>query len=317
MAFQNPAFQWPLRFTPLYMERVWGGRRLQDDLGRSLPEHVPIGESWELVDRQEAQSVVDSGELAGTSLHQLWTEFRTEVFGRTVSKSSRFPLLAKILDARETLSVQVHPPEAVALRLSGEPKTEMWYLLEGAQDAALYAGFRHGTTREQFTASLATGDVEAVLHRIPVRAGDAMFIPSGRCHAIGAGCLIVELQQNSDTTYRVFDFNRLGLDGKPRMLHLEESLASMDFQDCEPGLVKSGSELVVACEFFQVERWALTAPRADTGRVGSLFTVISGQVACGGRQFGRGDFFLIPAEMEDRHLVPVGGAACVLRSTLV
>ena len=204
------------------MERVWGGRRLAERLGKPLPPGVPIGESWELVDREDAQSVVDTGEHAGITLHELWTEHREAVFGE-IPDSPRFPLLAKILDARETLSVQVHPPAAVAPELGGEPKTEMWYLIEAEEGAELFAGFRPGVDRRQFESALGNGDVADLLHRVPVRAGDALFIPSGRCHAIGAGCLIVEIQQNSDTTYRVFDWNRVGLDGKPRALHIESS----------------------------------------------------------------------------------------------
>src|SRR5688572_1894607 len=222
-------FPQALSFRPLYMERVWGGRRIENQLGRSLPPGLPIGESWELVDRDDAQSVVDVGDHAGMSLHQLWTEYRETVFG-AVPDSPRFPLLAKILDARETLSVQVHPPASVAPELNGEPKTEMWYLLEAEPGAELFAGFRRGVDRQQFESALANGDVAELLHRIPVQAGDTLFIPSGRCHAIGAGCLIVEIQQNSDTTYRVFDWNRTGLDGKPRQLHVAESLRSIDFQ---------------------------------------------------------------------------------------
>jgi mannose-6-phosphate isomerase len=306
-------FPQALSFRPLFMERVWGGRRLAERLGKPLPPDVPIGESWELVDREDVQSVVDTGEHAGMTLHELWTEHREAVFGE-VRDSPRFPLLAKILDARETLSVQVHPPAAVAPELGGEPKTEMWYLLEAEEGAELFAGFRPGVDRRQFEAALGSGDVANLLHRVPVRAGDALFIPSGRCHAIGAGCLIVEIQQNSDTTYRVFDWNRVGLDGKPRALHIAESMRSIDFADYEPGLVPRGE--AIESDAFRVEAQTLNEPREETDRKGVIYTVLEGKVRCGGREFGRGQFFLLPATAEDRKLEPMIAGAKVLRSTV-
>ncbi len=306
-----------LTFKPLMMERVWGGRRLATRLGRVLPEGVRIGESWELVDRADAQSVVDAGPLAGTTLHALWRERREAVFGAGLVESERFPLLAKVLDARDTLSVQVHPPAKLAAELGGEPKTEMWHLLEAEPGAEIFAGLVKGTTRGSFERALAAGNVGECLHRLPVVAGDAIFIPSGRCHAIGAGCLIVEMQQNSDTTYRVFDWNRAGLDGKPRALHVAESLAAIDFTDYEPGLAEAKGERIVECEHFSVDRWSLAAPRRDDSANGVIFTVLGGEVACGARRFRAGDFFLLPACAADRTLRPVQPGASVLRTTFV
>ncbi len=309
-------FTAPLSFRPLFMERVWGGHRLAEMPGKHAPGGAPIGESWELVDREDAQSVVGRGPLAGATLHELWTKFRGEVFGVRVPDSPRFPLLAKILDAQETLSVQVHPPAEIAASLKGEPKTEMWYLLDAAKGAELFAGFRRGTTREEFERALGEGRVADLLHRVPVRAGDAMFIPSGRCHAIGAGCLIVEIQQNSDTTYRVFDWNRTGLDGKPRALHVAESLASIDFADHEPALAKMDGETVAACAEFRVERWSLSAPRADASADGVIFTVLSGAVECAGERFETGQFFILPATATNRTLSPSAPGTAVLRTTI-
>ncbi len=308
------AFDHPLTFRPLFMERVWGGRRLATELGKPIPAGAVIGESWELVDRPEAQSVVDCGAHAGMTLHELWTRHRSEVFG-DVPDAPRFPLLAKILDARETMSVQVHPPAALAAELGGEPKSEVWILLDAEPGSEIIAGFRRGTTREEFDEALAAGRVEGLLHRIPVRRGDAIFIPNGRCHAIGAGCLIVEIQQNSDTTYRVFDWNRAGLDGKPRALHIAESLKSINFADHEPALAPAGSAVLAECAHFRVERWQLDAPRADDGRGCAIFTVLDGAVACGEREFKPGEFFLLPATAKDRSLHPAGGSAALMRTT--
>lgn len=308
------AFDHPLTFRPLFMERVWGGRRLATELGKPIPAGSVIGESWEIVDRADAQSVVDSGPHAGTSLHELWTRHRREVFG-DVAETPRFPLLAKILDARDTMSVQVHPPASLAAELHGEPKTELWLLLDAEPGAEMFAGFRRGTTREAFHAALAEGRVADLLHRVPVGRGDAMFIPSGRCHAIGAGCLVVEIQQNSDTTYRVFDWNRTGLDGKPRALHVPESLKSIDFSDHEPSLVPPDAATLADCEHFRVERWHLDAPRTDDRTGSAIFTVLDGAVGCGGREFKVGEFFLLPAAAEDRTLLPLGEGAVVMRTT--
>jgi mannose-6-phosphate isomerase len=298
------------------MDRVWGGRRLESCIARALPPGRPIGESWELVDRADVQSIVNSGPLTGASLHDLWTTMRAPVFGDGLPETERFPLLAKILDARDTLSVQVHPPAGIAPALGGEPKTEMWYLLDADAGAALYAGFRKGTTRADFEQAIVEGSVESLLHKVPVQRGDAMFIPSGRCHAIGSGCFIIEIQQNSDTTFRVFDWNRTGLDGKPRELHIAESLASIDFADHEPSLAWEQAGVVAACPLFKVERWDLSAAQFDPAARGVIFTVIAGSLACGGRTFRKGDFFLLPAASADRTLTPLESGTAVLRTTI-
>jgi mannose-6-phosphate isomerase len=245
-----------LHFTPIYQTRVWGGRRLDTVLGRRLPDARPYGESWDLVDRDPEQSVVASGPHAGTTLQALWAEHRDEVFGRAFAASTarRFPLLVKILDCVDDLSIQVHPPAAVAPLLGGEPKTEMWYVAHAEPGAHLYAGLRAGVSRADFEAALADGTVASRVHRLEARAGDSLFVPSGRLHALGAGLLIYEIQQSSDTTYRVFDWNRLGLDGRPRDLHVEQSLACIDFDDVEPSLNRARAGELAASPFFRVSR---------------------------------------------------------------
>ncbi|MFM5985675.1 MAG: type I phosphomannose isomerase catalytic subunit, partial [Sphaerospermopsis kisseleviana] len=284
----------PIVFTPIYQERVWGGRELANRLGRDLPGSQPIGEAWEVVDRAEAQSVVAEGPLRGKTLHDLWTDHRAEIFGaRYADSGPRFPLLCKLLDARDRLSVQVHPPADVAPQLNGEPKTEMWYFLGCDPGSRIYAGLSAGTTRAAFEEKLGRGEVEGCLHTLPTHEGDSIFIPSGRLHAIGEGNLIVEIQQNSDTTYRAFDWNRMGLDGKPRELHIEESLLSTDFHDFAPPLAHVETGIVAECEYFRVEKKNLSAPE-DLRPAGefALLTVVGGSAACGGRTFSAGDFFL-------------------------
>jgi mannose-6-phosphate isomerase len=255
-----------LQFTPLYQTRVWGGRRLETILGRTLPDAQPYGESWELVDRDREQSVVSDGPLAGTSLHDLWTRHRREVFGEDLMASTapRFPLLIKVLDCVDDLSIQVHPPAHLAPALGGEPKTEMWYVAHADAGAGIYAGLRSGVSRAHFERALDDGTVDACIPRLPVRAGDSLFVPSGRLHALGRGLLIYEIQQNSDTTYRVFDWNRAGLDGRPRELHVEQSLQCIDFSDIEPTLSHQDGVLA-ECEHFRVTR-VRTGHRVRPGR---------------------------------------------------
>lgn len=310
----------PIVFTPLFMERIWGGRLLAERYGKPLPDGPPIGESWELVDREEAQSVVDGGAHDGASLHDLWSsDERGAIFGsRAAAAGGRFPILIKLLDARETLSVQVHPPTHLADELGGEPKNEMWFLAATTPGAHLYVGLRRGVTREAFTEALEAGaDVSTMLHRVDVSDGDAIFIPSGRVHAIGAGCLIMEIQQNSDTTYRVFDFGRLGLDGEPRELHVPESMASIDWDDVEPPL-HTGDGPIVENEFFTVTRRALTGPAmVTTPGECAVVAVVSGEVTCGSRTFPPGQFFLIPAEAgPDLAVGPADGEASILVTEL-
>ena len=184
-------------------------------------------------------SVIANGPLAGKTLHWLVEHHREELLGTVPLQANCFPLLVKILDAQEKLSLQVHPPAHKAAELGGEPKTEMWYIADAVPGAELYVGLKRGVTRAAFERKIGNGTVADCFHRIPVRPGDTMFLPSGRLHAIGAGLVIFEIQQNSDTTYRVFDWNRVDLDHKPRALHVTESLESIDFADFEPGLVQS------------------------------------------------------------------------------
>lgn len=287
-----------IQFAPLSMERVWGGRELAALFGKELPEGVPVGESWEIVDRPEAQSVVCCGEWKGRSLNDLWTKHRAEIFGEAYEghPSERFPILVKLLDARDTLSVQVHPPAHRAEALCGEPKTEMWYFLRADEGACIYAGVKEGVDRASFEELLEKGGVEGALHRLPVREGESIFIPSGRLHAIGAGTVIAEIQQNSDTTYRVFDWNRMGLDGKPRELHVRESLESIDFEDHHPELAGAEKTELADCAYFRVEKKVVGAKRElEVGAEFLLWGVAEGEVRVGEYRVKAGQFLLFPA----------------------
>ncbi|MCP5536735.1 MAG: class I mannose-6-phosphate isomerase [Akkermansiaceae bacterium] len=288
-----------ITFTPLYMERVWGGRELEKVYGRELPTaDLPYGESWEMTDRTGEQSIVNHGPLTGKSLGELWQHQREEIFGPGFENETRFPLLIKILDARDDLSIQVHPPTEIAPGLGGEPKTEMWYIAAATPDAKLYVGLKSGVRKEDFQQAIDKGTVDKVVHAIHPQAGDSIFIPSGRLHAIGAGLLIYEIQQNSDTTYRVFDWNRMGLDGHPRELHVEASMQCIDFDDVEPSMDTPDGVTLATCPFFQVDRLVLRAGTSvgnpDPERF-SIVTVVSGELeSADGRKHVAGDFLLMP-----------------------
>ena len=271
-----------MSFTPLYMERVWGGRGLELKLGRKLPEGKVIGESWELVDREGEQSIVAEGTHKGKTIRELLEGGAADILGPGREGSQPFPILIKWLDCQDRLSLQVHPPAAIAPILGGEPKTENWYIADCDEDASLIVGLKQGVTREQFTQALEDNKVAACVHRFPVKPGDSILVESGRMHAIDAGNLILEIQQNSDTTYRVYDWGRVGLDGAPRQLHLEESLQSIDFNDYEPGPLKivPGAQTLADCKEFRIRRFelkpgdeALELPAGESAR---LIHILSG-----------------------------------------
>ncbi|WP_414663997.1 type I phosphomannose isomerase catalytic subunit [Horticoccus sp. 23ND18S-11] len=276
-----------LRFQPLYQERVWGGRALETTLGRVLPRNAPIGESWEVVDRTEAQSVVEGGTLNGQSLRSVLSRHAADIMGPAWPVGKPFPILVKWLDCKERLSLQVHPPAAVADELKGEPKTENWYIAHTAPGAELIVGLRRGVTREQFEKAIPTNTVEQCVHHFRVAAGDSILVHSGQVHAIDAGNLILEIQQNSDTTYRVYDWGRVGLDGLPRQMHVQQSLRSIDWTDFEPAPVRAAptSGVIADCAEFRIRRIVLGAGERVHLRAGEqprLISVVSGTVRVAG-----------------------------------
>jgi len=300
-----------LQFAPIYQSRVWGGRLLEFRFGRNLPDAVnPYGESWEISARPEADSIVmTKGDLEGRTLSQIWADqtLRKAIFGPRCPNEEQFPLLCKILDCREKLSIQVHPPGEVAARLKGEPKTEMWYVAHAEKEAELYVGVKAGGTAETFRSALQNGSVEEQVHTLYPKKGDHILIESGRLHAIGSGFLIYEIQQNSDTTYRVYDWNRVGLDGKRRQLHVEESMLCIDFNDIEPKLDSSESEIICQCEFFRIEEHELspfdTLEKALKGRF-AIVTVVDGEILLNGGVAGEGSFFLVPHGVNCESVIP-------------
>jgi len=290
------------------MERIWGGHRLASQFGKRTPATATIGESWEIVDRLEAQSVVRNGRFRDRTLHELWTEDRKLIFGDVPevlswTGVSRFPLLIKLLDARDQLSLQVHPPEKIAEKLGGEPKTEFWYVASAIAGAKIYVGLREAVTRDQFEQAVRAGTVASLVHNIDAKTGDSIFLPAGRFHAVGAGNVLVEIQQNSDTTYRVYDWNRVDDAGKSRQLHVDQALQSIDFNDVAPSLIQPDGELLVRHELFEIQKWNLDAPRAaaPAGQF-AIVCCLTGAIRCVDVDLRPGEFFLVPASLQDRQL---------------
>jgi mannose-6-phosphate isomerase len=242
---------YPLKFRPIFKERIWGGQRLREVFGKDLPAGAKIGESWELADVGEDKSEIVNGPLAGKTIDVVLAESGPAVTGNE-SYQPPFPLLIKILDAQDILSVQVHPDAETCRRTGkGEPKTECWYIIDAQPGAVIYKGLKPGTTKEQFAQAIKDGTCADYLVKVPGNAGECHFLPSGTCHSIGAGLLIAEIQQPSDTTYRVFDWNRTDpATGKGRPLHIAEALEAIHFDSTGEDLsVKTTGRLVDADEF--------------------------------------------------------------------
>lgn len=262
---------YPLRLRPVLQEYLWGGRRLGELLGKPLGDGDTYAESWEVVDHPDGQSVVENGPLAGKTLGELAQAFPADLYGE-ITPPERFPLLFKLLDAQKTLSVQVHPNDEQGSRQTPPDlgKTEAWLVLAAEPGSLIYSGLKEGVTRDVLAAALQAGAVDECLHAFEPAVGDCVFIPAGTVHALGAGLVIAEIQQASNTTFRLFDWNRVGKDGQPRPLHIEESLAVTDFDrgpvgPQEPQRLENESDegcvwdRLVECDKFVLDRAFLIA----------------------------------------------------------
>jgi mannose-6-phosphate isomerase len=289
-----------LRFKPIYQERVWGGRGLERFLGRKLPGDTPIGESWDLVDRVEAQSLIADGPLAGKSLRELLVSQGDVIMGPQWPRDRPFPILVKWLDCRERLSLQIHPPASVAAKLGGEPKTENWYVVHAEPGAAVLAGLKPGVDAAAFRAALQRNTAGDLVHRMPTQSGDSLLIHSGVMHAIDGGNVILEIQQNSDTTYRVYDWGRVGLDGKPRAMHVEQSMAALEANTAStPHLIRSTatSTTLADCAEFRIAKQRLVFGEklvfADREQA-RILSVTEGELKLGVESVRKGDNVLVP-----------------------
>ena len=287
----------PLRFEPLYKHYIWGGRRFQTLLGRSLEPDQIYAESWEIVDHGQDQSVVQVGPLAGTTLHQLVAERPAELLGPSRHApdrwplAGRFPLLLKFIDSAKDLSVQVHPDDRMAARLDPPDlgKTEAWIVLHAEPGSRIYAGLKPGVDRTTLARAVQQGTCAECLHTFEAAAGDGLFIPAGTVHALGAGFLMTEVQQASNTTFRLFDWNRVGADGKPRPLHIEQGLEAINFDlgPVEPlratTTEKNTAMPIIACDQFGLSLWDLSLPTPIGGDGHChLVTVLDGAVSVEG-----------------------------------
>jgi mannose-6-phosphate isomerase len=309
----------PLRFEPILRQYLWGGRRLAD-LGKPLGEGDHYAESWEIVDHGDDQSVVAGGPLTGTRLRDLVLQHGPALFGRH-HPQNQFPLLFKFLDCQKTLSVQVHPNDAQASRLQPPDlgKTEAWVVLASEPGAKIYAGLKPGVRRTTLERGIAAGLCADCLHHFEPQPGDCVFIEAGTVHALGAGLLIAEIQQASDTTFRLFDWNRVDRDGKPRQLHIRESLDTINFSRGQVGpqqpatTDRSNAERLVACDKFVMDRWNLDATELlENDDRFHIIAAVEGRLVVTGdgiaHTLQRGGTLLVPASCHQIELQPQGRA---------
>ena len=331
----------PVHFAEILKTKVWGGRRLERLLGKHLPPKEPVGESWEVCDHPNGQSVVDEGPLAGTALHDLVARDESGLIGRrgALETGSRFPLIFKFVDATQPLSVQVHPDDAYAREHGGGDagKCEAWCVLQAAPGSKIARGLKPGVTRASFASAIRSGAVEGLLNFIEVRRGDVVDIPAGTVHSLGAGVVVAEIQQNSDTTYRVWDWSRAGLDGKPRELHVDRALDVIRFEEYAIGRPGGGAgtacrapttglvrpeilvrgrpwhERLVANDRFTFDRWTATEPfglRPVEMKSFIILACTDGEGALewegASRPVRRGDTLLVPGAMKSVTVKPRG-----------
>lgn len=292
---------YPLIFQPIYKELIWGGYKLRNILGKDSPPDKKIGESWEIADLPFDKSVVVNGDFAGKTITDILQKYSLQITGKQDYKSP-FGLLIKFIDAADVLSVQVHPDaEAVKRLKTGRPKTECWYIISTEPCACIYKGLKPGTTKHQFAQSIKNGTCAELLNKIPVKPGQCHLLPAGTVHAISAGILMAEIQTPSDTTFRVFDWNRLQ-NGKPRQLHITEALESIHFDRNADSLPVTTDGTIADTEFFRIDK--ITA-EADTSkkisdRIMKVFVIIngSGRIIRDNMQpvdFAKGQTILVPA----------------------
>ncbi len=309
---------YPLRFRPILRQYLWGGRRFETSLGKSLPPGDNFAESWEVADHGNDRSIVDVGPLAGTTLRELVAVHGCELLGRHHPQPC-FPLLLKFLDGHQTLSLQVHPDDARAARLDPPDagKTEAWVVVEVLPGGKIYAGLKPGVDRDRLQAAIRNGVCEQCLNGFAASPGDCVFVPAGTVHALGAGLLVAEIQQSSDTTYRLFDWNRLGPDGRRRPLRTDEGLNFVDFargpvmpQRPQPTDRPQVSRLV-ECDKFIWDRWNFDSPMPAGGDDRChILTVLNGAVQIAGdladSPLSRGGTALLPASLGKVTLSPQG-----------
>ncbi len=314
---------YPMKMNPPFKDYIWGGTRLKTEWGKKSDLAI-VAESWELSCHPSDPSVVANGEYAGKTLPEVLEMLGKGALGTDCDAFDRFPILIKLIDAKNDLSIQVHPDDEYALKNESEyGKTEMWYIVDADEDASLVYGFNKDITKEEYKAAIEENKLMDVLNKVPVHKGDVFFIPAGMVHAIGKGILIAEIQQNSNITYRVYDYGRLGADGKPRELHVEkavevsnltkpEAVGALGEAVSENGIKKT---MLASCKYFTTEKLEISEKAAlracDKSFVSLLFLEGEGYINFGDGQvaFNKGDSFFIPANTGN---FEIDGAATVL-----
>ncbi len=309
---------YPLKFEPQLKYRVWGGEKLGSFLNKNTKGETKIGESWEISDVEDSVSVVSNGFLKDNSLEELIEVYMGDLVGEKVFEKfgHSFPLLIKFIDAKEALSIQVHPDDKLAKeRHNSFGKTEMWYVIDAEKDSYLINGFSQQINPEEYVEHIKNSSIESVLLKHKVKEGDVFFIPAGRIHAIGAGILIAEIQQTSDVTYRIYDFNRIEKDGKPRQLHTQESVDSIDYKMYENFKTEYRTESnkpveIANCQYFKTNILDITNNVVrDYYALDSFVILISVKGSAkikydGGEEtINMGETVLIPADLRQIEIV--------------
>jgi len=296
---------YPLKFEPIFRHYIWGGYKLREVLGKQTPDDKRTAESWELADLPEAKSVIKNGPLAGKTLAEVLSRHGKEIMGRA-DYAGAFPLLIKFLDAQDILSVQVHPDAEACKRLGkGNLKTECWYIISAEPGAIIYKGLERGTTREEFAEAIDNGTVAEFLAKVEVKAGQCHFLPAGTVHSMGPGILAAEIQTPSDTTFRVFDWNRVDDEGRSRPLHIKEALESIHFGVSEDEIPVTTTGRLVDCEYFKVDK----QQQGENSNVNlsegimRVLMILTGSGKIKGAEsedveFHKGDTILIPAAFQ-------------------
>ena len=265
---------YPIKFAPIYKERIWGGNNLNKIFGRDLPSHH-IGESWELSSHENGTSIVMNGSLAGKNLQEIMMEYKEKLMGKKFVDDHHFPLLIKIIDANDKLSIQVHPEEKYADPAQGEAgKTEAWYVVSAKEKAEIIYGIKKDITKEDFIKAVENSTVDDIVKRAPVKTGDMVFVPAGMVHALPEGVMVYEVQQNSDTTYRIHDYDRVGVDGKRRELHIEKGIEVIRFTGQASCDFNKSS---IRCQHFCMEKLEIQGIRNEkTEEQFIIYCVIAG-----------------------------------------
>jgi mannose-6-phosphate isomerase len=308
-----PVPLYPLRFEPIFKSAIWGGTRLRPFLGYP-PSDEPTGEAWLLSDVDGSESRVSNGPLAGKTLRELMVEYDADFLGSLEPINGRFPLLLKLIDANRELSVQVHPNDEQARCYDPKAagKTEAWVVLgANPETSRIYAGFNENMTSELFRAAMKNGTVPGTLHQFAPNTGDCIFLPAGTVHAIGAEIVMFEVQQTSDITYRLFDWNRVDAKtGKPRELHIENALACSNFasgpnRPINPSRRDDFYEVLVDCPYFSLDRLRIERPlRFDAGNLCRILTIVAGRGTLNGELLHPGDTIVVPAWTRDHVIIP-------------